>query len=267
MKHLEDIGEELFDFSNFSCEFTGLPMIIWIRSAWDSPVVPIIYVSIKYGDKILGIEHTFAMSIDDKPIITSGDTGEIRENDIEKVKKWITLNKKALMRHWKAKTTTDQFMDESSKVDGIPGTRFSDALKKKISLLLEEKDDDLDKYFTLYERTLERNLIGILNQVNIQASVKSEPYSLPFYKEILIPVSFIGFKKLNQAELYRSILKQLLNENVKKMRFYFYIGSSGSLASKPEDQKNDLNKREIPNTLTLELPHLLFCFRYRVDKY
>lgn len=244
MKHLEDIGDDLFDFSNFGTKATGLPMIIWIRCLGKSSV-PIIYVKNEY-DRTPGIEPTFAMSIDDEPVITSGDTGEIKESDINKVKKWIMLNKKALIRHWNAETTTDEFMDEASKVDSVPEPRFNDEPKKRISLLLKEKEVELDKYFMLYERTLEKNLIAILNQINIQASVKSDPYSLPFNKEILIPISYIGFKKLNQSELFRGILKQLLNEDVKKIRCYFYIGDPDSLVPKPAK--------------------FIFYFRYRVDK-
>ena len=62
----------------------------------------------------------------------------------------------------------------------------------------------------------------MFEKLNIQASVKSDRYSLPYHKEI--EHTNYGESYLNGAyepeRFFRKVVKQLLDENVYKIRFY-----------------------------------------------
>lgn len=76
-----------------------------------------------------------------------------------------------------------------------------------------------------FERKVEESLIGTFNRLNIYASVKSDPYSLPYKEEIVITLR--GESYLNGAyEIFRVapiIVKKLLNDDINQLRFYVYV--------------------------------------------
>ena len=76
-----------------------------------------------------------------------------------------------------------------------------------------------------YETNCENNLMKLLSSINIDASVKTIPESLPYTHEIT--KTFKCFSYINDAfnikQVYQDIVRELLNENVYKIRFYFYI--------------------------------------------
>ena len=76
-----------------------------------------------------------------------------------------------------------------------------------------------------FERKVEKSLISTFDRLNIHASVKTDPYSLPYKEEIVVTLR--GESYLNGAyEIYRVapvIVKKLLNDNINHLRFYVYV--------------------------------------------
>jgi hypothetical protein len=76
-----------------------------------------------------------------------------------------------------------------------------------------------------FERKVESSLAETFAKLDIHATVKSDPYSLPYQKEITT-VRY-GESYINGPyEVYhftRNVVKQLLNENIFKIRFYVWV--------------------------------------------
>lgn len=90
---------------------------------------------------------------------------------------------------------------------------------KKIDL------DDYMKFVTDFEIKCENSLIDLFNSLNIQSSVKTDRYSLPYKEEIISIVE--GASYLNHAftlsNITRDIVKELLDKEVFKLRFYLTV--------------------------------------------
>ena len=92
----------------------------------------------------------------------------------------------------------------------------------------EKKDHTESNYLVKineFERKVESSLIDTFGRISIDASVKTDPFSLPYQKEILI--TLYGESYMNGPyEIYRvarKIVKQLLDDHVWKIRFYVLI--------------------------------------------
>ena len=72
------------------------------------------------------------------------------------------------------------------------------------------------------EKSIEKSLIDLFRQLGINASVKSDRYSLPFNHQI--KYTGYGESYLNGAYeteyFFRKILMELLNKDLHKVRFY-----------------------------------------------
>jgi hypothetical protein len=90
---------------------------------------------------------------------------------------------------------------------------------KKIDL------EDYMKFITEFEIQCENSLIELFNKLNIQSSVKTDRYSLPYKEEIISIID--GASYLNHAftisNITRDIVKELLDKNVYKLRFYLTV--------------------------------------------
>ena len=90
---------------------------------------------------------------------------------------------------------------------------------KKIDL------DDYLKFATEFEIKCENSLIILFDSLNIQSSVKTDRYSLPHKEEIISTIE--GASYLNHAftlsNITRDIVKELLDKEVYKLRFYLTI--------------------------------------------
>ena len=96
------------------------------------------------------------------------------------------------------------------------------------SLIRKGKKIDIDdylKFVTKFEIICENSLISLFNSLNIQSSVKSDRYSLPYKEEIISIVE--GASYLNHSftlsNITRDIIKELLDKEVYKLRFYLTI--------------------------------------------
>jgi hypothetical protein len=97
-----------------------------------------------------------------------------------------------------------------------------------ISTVLCGKDKTEENYLKkliIFEQKCEKSIIETLSKVDIKALVKQDRYSLPFQKEI--DITLLGESYMNGPyEFYRvarRIVKELLNENLYKIRFYLFI--------------------------------------------
>jgi len=90
---------------------------------------------------------------------------------------------------------------------------------KKIDL------DDYMKFITEFEIKCEYSLITLFDSLNIQSSVKTDRYSLPYKEEIISAIE--GASNLDYAftlsNITRDIVKELLDKNIYKLRFYLTV--------------------------------------------
>ena len=90
---------------------------------------------------------------------------------------------------------------------------------KKIDL------DDYMKFSTEFEIKCEHSLITLFDSMNIQSSVKTDRYSLPYKEEIISTIE--GASNLDYAftlsNITRDIVKELLYKNIYKLRFYLTV--------------------------------------------
>ena len=74
------------------------------------------------------------------------------------------------------------------------------------------------------EKKIEKDMIEVLSKIGINASVKTDRYSLPFQGQIKTTQQ--GESYLNGAfesyKLYRAVLKEIVNQDLYKIRFYIF---------------------------------------------
>ena len=84
---------------------------------------------------------------------------------------------------------------------------------------------DYMKFVLDFEVKCENSLIDLFNSLNIQSSVKSDRYSLPYKEELISIVE--GASYLNHAftlnNITRDLVKELLDKEVYKLRFYLTV--------------------------------------------
>ena len=93
-----DASEGVFELANYDIEFTGLPMVIWIgpKNAQHGPRIKVQRNYVQRMDP----NNLFCVSVTDKPKIVAGNQGEITNIDLQKIFKWIILNKIVLLKVW-----------------------------------------------------------------------------------------------------------------------------------------------------------------------
>ena len=78
----------------------------------------------------------------------------------------------------------------------------------------------LDKF----EDEIQQEMIRTLHNVGIQASVKTNKFSLPYTREIIVVVPFVSYLNavFNYSKVFRPIVKKLMDKNPRRIRFYFW---------------------------------------------
>ena len=83
--------------------------------------------------------------------------------------------------------------------------------------------DSVEDMFRELEMSQNKRTIDLLWNFNIKAFTKTNPKSLPYTKEIVIYNKFNSY--VNSVffveNLYRKVIKQLIEDDVYKIRFYF----------------------------------------------
>lgn len=94
-------------------------------------------------------------------------------------------------------------------------------------LFYMDKDRTPEKYeetMINLEKKIEKDMIGVLSKMGINATVKTDRYSLPFQGQIKTTQN--GESYLNGAfesfQLYRKVLYKMVELNVYKVRFYIF---------------------------------------------
>jgi hypothetical protein len=90
-------------------------------------------------------------------------------------------------------------------------------------------DNDLQnryiKAVETFERNCEKSLIETLSRLDIRAIVKTNPYSLPYNKQLSVHLGSESYLN-GPYEFHRAakkIVKELLIKDVSKVRFYIFI--------------------------------------------
>jgi hypothetical protein len=98
-------------------------------------------------------------------------------------------------------------------------------LHKKKRGKIEVNGDDYLNAVTELEKKYEKNLIEILNSVEISSSVKTDRYSLPFQQEIVIIHKATKNINYNFSIYYpaREILRSLLVDDIRKLDFTYWL--------------------------------------------
>ncbi len=81
-----------------------------------------------------------------------------------------------------------------------------------------------EEYMVNLEKDIEKDMIEVLTKMGINATVKTDRYSLPFQRQI--KTTQYGESYLNGAfesiKLYRSVLSEMVELNIYKIRFYIF---------------------------------------------
>lgn len=89
-------------------------------------------------------------------------------------------------------------------------------------------EDNYKEQIYRFERSVESNLLEIFKKLNINAIVKTDPYSLPYNSEIEYSRSFSSY--INDAYDYRYISREILRDVLEvymhQFRFYIYVDIS-----------------------------------------
>lgn len=107
----------------------------------------------------------------------------------------------------------------------IPNKLTATILGPLLGFAEERTVDKYLKEIYKYERSLEKSLRKTLKKINIDSTVKTDPFSLPYTHEI--QVTLMGESWMNGPyefnRVTRQIVKELIENNVYKIRFYIYV--------------------------------------------
>ena len=106
IKEIRKEAEALFEMANLSTKSTGLPYVISISSKNANHSARI---------KIAKERNHFicSVTVEEQRVIGKCD---LKQKEINKIKKWVKLNKEALLELWEYRITFDEFI---KKVKGI----------------------------------------------------------------------------------------------------------------------------------------------------
>lgn len=107
-----------------------------------------------------------------------------------------------------------------------------------IQYLLEAFMGDLNVYLPKLETKLESELIELFRKLNITSSVKSDKYSLPHNGEVIVKLNYESYIAgvTERTRIFRPIVKEMLELDTYKIRFYVHIDGYGS-----DDTKTPFN--------------------------
>ena len=108
--------------------------------------------------------------------------------------------------------------------------RYIPSINASLLFFIKKKDDrgyisEYEKYMINTEISIEKRLIEIFENLGINASVKSDRYSLPFNKQIKVTQYSESYLNaaFNTDKLFREIFKEVLSEDLRKVRFFVFL--------------------------------------------
>lgn len=103
----------LFEMANLRFRQTGLPVVVWIQpSTGNEKHWCRIKVAKQYGDKTTN--DLFTIRVDNLKVV--GNTGEIKERDVEMVKEFIELNREVLIDYWNDNIDIQTVLERLQKI-------------------------------------------------------------------------------------------------------------------------------------------------------
>ena len=106
--------DRLFEMANLRQKTTGLPVVIWVSEKGHTKHGPRVKVSISHSHKA-DINKTVSISITDEPSIVAG-TG-LNCHDMELIRKYIKINKEALLDYWYGNIDTAELVERLVKLE------------------------------------------------------------------------------------------------------------------------------------------------------
>jgi hypothetical protein len=118
----------------------------------------------------------------------------------------------------------------STKIERYIPSRFNRPILYGILNHDQIRNDKYDnelyiKEVEKFEEVCEQKLIELFQQIGITSSVKSDRFSLPFTNEIICEIegaSYVNYP-FTLSNLNRMIVKELLEKNIFKIRFYLFV--------------------------------------------
>ena len=93
--------------------------------------------------------------------------------------------------------------------------------RKRLSPFIK---NDLELYLDGFESHMEKKLTATLRNVDIQATVKRDKFSLPYEHERIVKLPLESFMNavFDYRRVFRPVVKELLDKNVYRIRFYLW---------------------------------------------
>lgn len=105
---------ELFDMANLSPALTGLPMVVWISERGRARHDARVKVSLVHGRRAHP-DQTVSVSVRPAVELVAGPALDAR--DLDQVRRWIELNREALLAYWNGDLLTDEVIGKLTRVD------------------------------------------------------------------------------------------------------------------------------------------------------
>ena len=100
-----DDADDLFEMANLSPAVTGLPMIVWISERGRARHDARVKVSLVHGRRVRP-DRTATVSVRSTVEIVAGP--DLDRRDMELVRRWIEMNREAIIAYWNGDLLTDE---------------------------------------------------------------------------------------------------------------------------------------------------------------
>src|SRR4051812_37186854 len=111
---VEAADDEHFDMANLSPTLTGLPMVVWISERGRARHDARVKVSQIHGRKAHP-DQTVSVSV--RPTVETVAGSTLDPRDLALVRRWIELNRDALLAYWEGDALTDEVIGRLVPVD------------------------------------------------------------------------------------------------------------------------------------------------------
>ena len=109
---------DLYEMANVRPDKTGLNMVIYISTRLPSiKHGPRIKVSKTYGNKVSSDFFSISFNSNGEINLVNKNTGDIKQKDIERIKRFVELNLKTLLKLWYDEIDSTDAVNQFIKVD------------------------------------------------------------------------------------------------------------------------------------------------------
>ena len=95
-----DLKDDPFTLTNLRPRRTGLPMTVYVGFRGGAKHDALVEISLVHGDHI-DLNNVASVSIRPEPRLLHGQPSR---SDLEQVRRWVELNRAALLDHWEERT-------------------------------------------------------------------------------------------------------------------------------------------------------------------